>query len=62
MAANPLLRETPEFDRSNWTLHEHCEFANAQMNLKGLHEYRRKVGLPPAHWVIRNGRVVMELK
>lgn len=52
----------PAFDRSTWALQEHCDYANAQMHLKGLHEYRRKVGLPQAHWVICNGRVTMELK
>jgi hypothetical protein len=49
-----------EHDRSTWSLKEHCDYANAQMILKEIPEYRRRKGLQPVHWVIRDGRVVIE--
>ena len=55
-SADPLM------DRSSWSLHEHCEYANAQLILKGTNDYRRKIGAPPVHWVIRDGRIVCEQK
>lgn len=46
-------------DRSKWSLAAHCEYANAQMILKDIPEYRRKKGLGPVKWVVRDGRVVL---
>lgn len=61
MPANPLKKNIdPAFDRSKWTLQEHCEHANAQLILNEGNETRRKRGLPPVRWVIRDGRVVIE--
>jgi hypothetical protein len=51
----------PYESRSSWTLQQHCDHANAQLILKDINPYRRRMGLPPVHWVIRNGRVVCEL-
>jgi hypothetical protein len=50
----------PAFNRSSWTLHEHCEYANAQLILKGINDERRMKGLFPVKWVIRDNRVVID--
>lgn len=62
MTINRLAKSEvdPAIDRSKWTLQEHCDWANAQMILKEIPEYRRGKGLQPVHWVIRDGRVVIE--
>lgn len=62
MTTNRLAKSEvdPAMDRSKWTLQEHCDYANAQMILKEIPEYRRRKGLQPVHWVIRDGRVVIE--
>jgi hypothetical protein len=62
MTTNRLAKSEvdPAIDRSKWTLQEHCDWANAQMILKEIPEYRRRKGLQPVHWVIRDGRVVIE--
>jgi hypothetical protein len=61
MRTNPLMKATdPAFDRSKWSLQEHCDYANAQMILKEIPEYRRKKGLQQIRWVIRDGRIVLE--
>ena len=58
--ANPLKNIVdPKIDRSNWSLQEHCDYANAQMILKDIPEYRRRKGLGPVKWVIRDNRVVL---
>lgn len=63
MTTNRLAKsENPVIDRSKWSLAEHCEYANAQLILNETNEYRRKIGAPPVHWVIRDGRVVCEQK
>jgi hypothetical protein len=54
--------DEPRIDRSNWSLHEHCEYANAQLILKETNNYRRKIGAPPVRWVISGGRIAMEMK
>jgi hypothetical protein len=51
----------PYESRSSWTLQQHCDHANAQLILKDINPDRQRMGLPPVHWVIRNGRVVCEL-
>jgi hypothetical protein len=51
----------PAFDRSSWTLKEHCDHANAQLVLKNINEDRRRKGMGQVRWVIRDGRVVCEL-
>jgi hypothetical protein len=62
MSINPLGKATTEAteSRSGWTLQEHCEHANAQLILKNVNEDRRKKGLGPVHWIIRDGRVSIE--
>jgi len=62
MRTNPLMKaKDPVFDRSNWTLQEHCEHANAQLILKETNQYRRKMGAPPVKWIIADGRVTCVL-
>jgi hypothetical protein len=62
MTTNRLAKSEvdPVFDRSKWSLQEHCDYANAQMILKGIPEERRMKGMFPVRWVIRDGRVVIE--
>lgn len=62
MSINPLRKATAEAteSRSSWTPQQHCDHANAQLILKDVNPDRRRTGLPPVHWVIRNGRVVCE--
>ena len=61
MTTNRLAKseQQPAFDRGKWTLQEHCEYANAQLILKGINEERRVKGMPAVHWVIREGRVMI---
>ena len=62
MSANPLKSvETAENDRSKWTPQEHCDHANAQLILKGIHDERRAKGYDPVKWVVIDRRVVMVL-
>jgi hypothetical protein len=61
MTTNRLAKAAePLDDRSKWTLHEHCEYANAQIILKGINDERRMKGLFPVKWVIRDNRVVID--
>jgi hypothetical protein len=61
MTTNRLAKSAdPVLDRKSWSLQEHCEYANAQLILKNVNEDRRKLGLFPVRWVIRNLRVVCE--
>jgi hypothetical protein len=64
MTTNRLAKSEvdPVFDRSKWSLQEHCDYANAQLILKGINDERRMKGMGPVHWVIRDNRVLCELK
>jgi hypothetical protein len=64
MGSNPLKKALSEsaYERSGWTIQEHCEHANAQLILNNVNEDRMRKGIPPVHWVIRGGRVVCEWK
>lgn len=60
MTTNRLAKSSePAFDRSNWTLQQHCEHANAQLILNDVNIGRRAKGLPAVRWVIEGKRVVM---
>jgi hypothetical protein len=57
---NPLKSKAePIDDRKKWSLQEHCDYANAQMILKEIPEYRKRKGLGPVRWAIRDNRVVL---
>lgn len=61
MITNRLAKSAePAFDRSKWTLKEHCDHANAQLILNETNEYRRRIGLFPVKWVIRDNRVMID--
>jgi len=62
MTTNRLAKsENPAFDRSKWSKHQHCEYANAQLILNDTNIYRRNLGAPPVKWVIADGRVTCVL-
>jgi hypothetical protein len=61
MTTNRLAKAAePIDDRKNWSLERHCAHANQLMVDQGVHEYRRAKGMFPIHWVVRDGRVVIE--
>jgi hypothetical protein len=47
----------PPAQRKEWTLEQHCEFANRQLEHQGINKGRYSKGFGPVRWVIHNGRV-----
>jgi hypothetical protein len=58
--ASELIALCRKLERPSASLQASCELANARLAASGANDDRRRMGLSPVRWVIRDNRVQIE--